>query len=300
MFCPQCGTKNPDGAAFCGNCGNSLAQRAAAQPTPYQAAPAAAPAYAGAAYSAQPVAKKNDLLGNSKVLLIVAVAVVLLLVLLIRAFACSGPGTPNLIDLATKDTNSVVNTVKNYKAAVIAGNTYFTSDDKALNEIYVATLSMNSGGEAQNNAIKTLQKCKDAWFMQIGYNSDVLDSLSLNTTNPTRVQYGMIVDKEKLTTEDAASILSKVAKYDRCVFHAKSVGLSADPEVHGMGKGNGCVSTFNASPVKDSSGSVKVWMVTITTYSIAEDRNGVSKSNDFDTDYENWNNSSYDSNMRKG
>lgn len=31
MFCPKCGTQNPDGARFCGNCGNNLQQAAACQ-----------------------------------------------------------------------------------------------------------------------------------------------------------------------------------------------------------------------------------------------------------------------------
>lgn len=33
MFCPQCGTKNPDGAAFCANCGTPLRQQGGNQQT---------------------------------------------------------------------------------------------------------------------------------------------------------------------------------------------------------------------------------------------------------------------------
>ena len=32
MFCPKCGTSNPDGATFCGGCGESLSQPAQSQP----------------------------------------------------------------------------------------------------------------------------------------------------------------------------------------------------------------------------------------------------------------------------
>ena len=34
MFCPYCGTKLPDGAAFCGSCGRPLTQQPAAEPKP--------------------------------------------------------------------------------------------------------------------------------------------------------------------------------------------------------------------------------------------------------------------------
>jgi hypothetical protein len=43
MFCPKCGTENPDEAAFCGYCGNRLAPAAIA-PAPEAVAPAPQPA----------------------------------------------------------------------------------------------------------------------------------------------------------------------------------------------------------------------------------------------------------------
>lgn len=46
MFCPYCGTKLPDGAAFCGSCGRPLTQQPAAEPkaaADVSPAPAAAP-----------------------------------------------------------------------------------------------------------------------------------------------------------------------------------------------------------------------------------------------------------------
>jgi len=54
MFCPQCGTNNEDGAVFCGHCGTSLTQTAAAQ-TAVNAAPAAAPTQTQVVQTAQPV-----------------------------------------------------------------------------------------------------------------------------------------------------------------------------------------------------------------------------------------------------
>lgn len=45
MFCPYCGTKLPDGAAFCGSCGRPLTQQPAAEPkTAADVSPAAASA----------------------------------------------------------------------------------------------------------------------------------------------------------------------------------------------------------------------------------------------------------------
>ncbi len=46
MFCPTCGTENPDGAGFCNRCGRSLHPEAAA-PRQTSAATPAPPAYAG-------------------------------------------------------------------------------------------------------------------------------------------------------------------------------------------------------------------------------------------------------------
>lgn len=44
MFCPSCGTQNPDGARFCAHCGMTFATGAQAQVPPAQAAPATVPA----------------------------------------------------------------------------------------------------------------------------------------------------------------------------------------------------------------------------------------------------------------
>lgn len=40
MFCPSCGTQNPDGARFCAHCGTTFAPAAPTRPAPDQAAPA--------------------------------------------------------------------------------------------------------------------------------------------------------------------------------------------------------------------------------------------------------------------
>lgn len=68
MFCPKCGTQNPDGARFCGGCGNELLARAvpagAAATTPAAStAPVAPMAVAAAAPQAaayQPAVKKRS------------------------------------------------------------------------------------------------------------------------------------------------------------------------------------------------------------------------------------------------
>lgn len=45
MYCPNCGTQNPDNVAFCGNCGAALTPAPTPQPAPavYTSAPQAAP-----------------------------------------------------------------------------------------------------------------------------------------------------------------------------------------------------------------------------------------------------------------
>lgn len=56
MFCPHCGSQQPDGAVFCGNCGQSMVgapsapQAAPARQAPAQQQPVAAPAPASAAH----------------------------------------------------------------------------------------------------------------------------------------------------------------------------------------------------------------------------------------------------------
>ncbi len=57
MFCPNCGKENPDGVAFCGGCGMSLSEAAAASAAAAEPAPAAeAPAEPAPAPDAAPVA----------------------------------------------------------------------------------------------------------------------------------------------------------------------------------------------------------------------------------------------------
>ena len=298
MFCPKCGTQNADGAAFCGNCGNPLPQRAAQQNMQTAPAPMVPRegAIAGIVDGTQAVAPRPGLFSNPKILAVIVLAIAILLFLLIRAVACSGPGNPNMVDLVTKDTASVVNTVKGYKATVISGDNYFTSDDKALSEIYIASMSAHSTGKTQDDAIKTLQKHDGIWFFQLCYNSDDLDLAGLNNSNPTRTKCYTLVSKDKLTSKEASEILAKVAPFDRCVFYSYSGDY---PSVSGMAKGNGCVSEFEASALKDSNGNVKVWTITITTYSISEDRNGASESSDFDSSYEKFNASNYSDSYKK-
>lgn len=79
MFCPKCGTQVPEGAAFCGGCGNRLNQ--AAQPTP-----PVQPAYnqqpvrpAQPVYAPQPVAPRKQN-GAKSVLVVVTMLLSLVLI----------------------------------------------------------------------------------------------------------------------------------------------------------------------------------------------------------------------------
>ena len=274
------------------------AQPAQSVPSPYAsaasyAAPAAQPAAAyatpaagGAAVAAAPMKAG----ANKKPLIIgiAAVIVVILIVLLVRMVACSGSKAPNLVDLATKDTATVSQIVSGYDTANLSGTTYFTTDAKGLSEIYTAIMAMSSSN--MDSTIATFQKNADIWFFALGNDYDTLDANTVKTTNPTRVGCYTILSKSSLSAKEAADLLNQVAPYDQCVFY---INDSSNPYVNGIARGNGCVSEFDADPVKDSSGNIKVYEVTIVTYSIAEDTNGQSESEDFDYAYSNYQASNY-------
>lgn len=100
MVCPKCGTQNPDGGAFCTNCGTPL-QTAAPQQAPpqqYNAPPAQynapqqqynAPAQYNAGYQTQVMAPKK---ANYKVIGIAAIAVVVVIAVIIVLLMVKGGG----------------------------------------------------------------------------------------------------------------------------------------------------------------------------------------------------------------
>ena len=65
MFCPHCGSQQPDGAVFCGNCGQSMVGAPSApQPAPARQAPAPQPAPVQQPF-AQPAPAAHHGFGNA-------------------------------------------------------------------------------------------------------------------------------------------------------------------------------------------------------------------------------------------
>lgn len=136
MFCPKCGTKNPDDAKFCGGCGNNLlsaiaanqASAASAQPVATPAvqpaaatapaaqftAPAANPAPAQAAVaSSGPITKRMIVVGAAAIVLIIALVLVLT-----NAFGCSASGYGS----AEAAADSLESATKTYFTETFNGN----------------------------------------------------------------------------------------------------------------------------------------------------------------------------------
>ena len=98
MFCPKCGAKNPDGAKFCGACGEPF--RSAPAPAPAAAPTAAAPGAAPTTFpQAAPTTGKTL---PKKTIAIVAGAVVVVVAVVAVALTLFGGGKPfeGTIDIA--------------------------------------------------------------------------------------------------------------------------------------------------------------------------------------------------------
>lgn len=104
MYCPTCGTKNPDTAAFCISCGESLAlQETVVQAPPTQQMPAATPvvppqSYAEAYPPPAPAPKKEGALHKLGSLPLWAILLAALLIIggvaVARSGILGGPGNP--------------------------------------------------------------------------------------------------------------------------------------------------------------------------------------------------------------
>ena len=77
MFCPSCGTRNPDGSRFCGSCGTDLSSRGAGTTASQVATQAPAP---GTPAFARPAAAARGHIGRGSVIAGIAAAVAVALV----------------------------------------------------------------------------------------------------------------------------------------------------------------------------------------------------------------------------
>ena len=92
MFCPSCGTRNPDGSRFCGSCGTDLSARGAAAPQVQSGAPGA-PAFARPAAAA-----RGRSAGHRRVIAGIAAAVAIALVVAVGLRTSSfGLAQPHLM-----------------------------------------------------------------------------------------------------------------------------------------------------------------------------------------------------------
>lgn len=274
MFCPKCGAQNPDGAGFCGNCGERFEQRQAPAPTPMPQPTAGA---------AIPAAGKAGGLQNPKLVGIIAgVVVLVLLIVLVRLFACSG-GNPNMVDVVSKPSNEVANILKGQKETTAYGEKIYTNNEEFLNACVAVV------GDADSYADK-LKKYDGCYMFSVSDNSG---SLSLEKvqdgSKPSQASYATVVVAKSLTAKDVADRVNKIAPYEKVYVSASSGG----EYFSGAAKGNGCVSSISVA------GKDGVYLLSVTTYSITDSSSGSRYSEDFDDDYSRFDASNYSDSYKK-
>lgn len=203
MFCPQCGAKNPDGAAFCGGCGAKLPNRTAqaapaADVAPQQsasAAPQTAPAQpaggaAPASQTAVPTSGFAPLVQkNKKKVVVGGVAAVVVVLGLFMALAGSAgdkstdTGTATTETTATETTKVKVTEAKkvgtseaiNKKSVWFSGDVASSSSNMGTACIFdgngnVKVLSTGTltaaelKGKSTDQIIKLVKKANKTWF----------------------------------------------------------------------------------------------------------------------------------------
>ena len=203
MFCPQCGTKNPDGAAFCGGCGAQLPNRTAqaapaadaAPQQPSPAAPQAAPSQPAsgtdpAAQAAVPTSGFAPLVQkNKKKVVVGGVAAVVVVLGLFMALA--GSAGDKSTDTGTTETTATETTkVKvaeakkvaiseaiNKKSVWFGNNDGITGSSSNMGTAYIfdgngSVMVMPTGtltaaelkGKSTDQIIKLVKKANKAWF----------------------------------------------------------------------------------------------------------------------------------------
>ena len=264
MFCPQCGTNNQDGAAFCANCGNPFPQQQ--QP----AAPGGTPAGIGgqiqngidgvAGQVQNGVGGALAKAGGSNTKLIImgvaALAVIVLLIMLIRGFACA-PGALNLNDAVLKDPKDVASMIDKYEEVKIYGQKVIVSDKQFADDLKDSILE---DATDDKEAAEKVKKSDGKWALYMSdkkgnylTKDDIKDG-----DDPAAVSVMTIVIEGDMTCEKMDKILSKWVTYDDVIMARDKSYIT------GYFSNDGIVGYVNAArgddEIKDA------WSVTITVY----------------------------------
>lgn len=158
MFCPKCGTQNPDGSKFCSGCGQSLAPASqpasAPQPAPQSAAFATSRAAGPAAYSAAGAVRHAGIAVGPVWLSYALIAVLVVAgVLLFQSwaeiplaqisYATSGSaqaGAPSSIGFGVLGVSQLAGTIGSLGS--LAGNFMSSSQVSALSSVTQATVPL--------------------------------------------------------------------------------------------------------------------------------------------------------------
>lgn len=171
MFCPKCGSKLPDDAAFCGKCGARLDQpKAPTGKGPELGAPAPRAAAVTAATGARP--------RSIVPVAIIGVVVIVLVVVLVRMFACSGNG----VDVKSADgTESSAASNSSSQSAEASSESAGGAESSSL----ASSSSASSNASSSAGSSSASASIKPAAFILEGSGSAVGDGLAL--TDGTKV-----------------------------------------------------------------------------------------------------------------
>ena len=299
MFCPNCGTKNPDAAAFCGSCGTPLPtnpqQQAQAQPQPQPQpqpqqpvgaaagtapVPNAMPAPAGAAAPAA----KGSLSKRAVLIGIIVVAVIVVVAIIVGVVTCSGGGkAPNLNNVVGDKAEQVAGSVEKLSSGKVGEMDGFSANDDMRSLMKKAYSAFGSEKKDMKEIKEDIQKTSP-WA--IGMRDSKGEALKLKDlkdgTDPSVAAYMTFRVLDKPKPEDIAKIASEAATFDKVVVGER------DGDFSGMARNDKCVMFITGEEFEG------VYKVNVVCYRLDEVDNDDNLEDAFNDMYDSYEDNEYD------